>query len=483
MTDPLERVDDPAASSTRPQRWTAGARYRAGPRLRSWACENRPVSHTEPERRTLQSAEFRPVHYMGNKSRFLDSIDAAVSEVAAPGTTACDLFAGTSVVTRRLAMSRPVVCSDVQAYSSVLAKALTQPRVFTRREVNAIFEAAHDWLSVTESGFGDLLRLEEQAMLAAQTDPAALADIVEHGSLAVSGRGSLQLQAAKAAAEGALSDRVATLTRYYGGVYFSYRQAVALDALSHAIRAVSGVERDATAVAALLGAASDLVSTVGSHFAQPIQPRAADGKLKRNWVAPVMRGRGLGALDSFGAWLAKYGSLMPAPFECRPVQGDYQHTLAALGPEIGVIYADPPYTRDHYSRFYHVLETLALDDDPGVTPASGSSEPSRGLYRQNRHQSPFSIRTQVEPAFRELFSSAKRLGVPLVLSYSPMSEGTKARPQTRLMSIDGLISLASEYFLDVRLLTVASSSHSRFNRVELSAEVRGSAEILIVASN
>ena len=28
------------------------------------------------------------------------------------------------------------------------------------------------------------------------------------------------------------------------------------------------------------------------------------------------------------------------------------------------VYADPPYTRDHYSRFYHVLETLALRDDP-----------------------------------------------------------------------------------------------------------------------
>ncbi len=43
----------------------------------------------------------------------------------------------------------------------------------------------------------------------------------------------------------------------------------------------------------------------------------------------------------------------------------------------------------------HVLETIALDDDPGFTAAGPRSDrPSRGMYRANRHQSPFSIRSQ-----------------------------------------------------------------------------------------
>lgn len=423
------------------------------------------------------------MHYMGNKSRFLDAIDAAVAQVAAPGAAACDLFAGTSVVARRLAMSRPVICSDVQAYSTVLARALTQPRAFTPSETSSLAAAAREWMVGTESGIRDLLRLEDLAMMEAPSDPRRLADIIEHGSFASSGRGSSELQAAKEAARDILSDRTATLTRYYGGVYFSYRQTVGLDALSHALRSLHGDNRDPTAVAALLGVASDLVSTVGSHFAQPIQPRSASGALKRGWAAQVIRSRQAEALPAFANWLARYASLPPAAFECRAVQADYEAALAMLEPDVGVIYADPPYTRDHYSRFYHVLETIALDDDPGVTPAQGSSEPSRGLYRLNRHQSPFSIRTQVRPAFRGLFANAKRLDIPLVLSYSPMSEGTKARPETRLVSVEGLMSMASEYFSDVRLLTVESSSHSRFNRVEVSASVRDSAEVLIVGSN
>ncbi len=378
-------------------------------------------------------------------------------------------------------MSRPVVCSDVQAYSKVLAGALTQPRAFSPREVGNILEVARDWLSGTEPMVRDLLELERNAMAEAPTAPGALADIIDYGSLAVAERGYRELQAAKEAACQVLDPESAAVAWYYGGVYFSYRQALELDALRHAVRVLGGTQRDNTAVAALLGVASDAVSTVGNHFAQPIQPRRADGTLKRGWVTSVSRRRQISVFDGFRGWLARYAALGSTAHRCVALQADYQDTLSTLGSDVGVIYADPPYTRDHYSRFYHVLETIAVDDDPGVTPSQGTSEPSRGLYRENRHQSPFSIRTQVRPAFHELFSHAKRLDVPLVLSYSPMSEGTSARPETRLMSIQDLMDLAADYFADVRLIDVALSSHSRFNRVEVSASIDGSAEVLIVA--
>lgn len=420
---------------------------------------------------------------MGNKSRFLDAIESAVEGVADPGATACDLFAGTAVVARRLAYSRPVVCSDVQAYSKVLAGALTQPRAFSPREVDNILEVARDWLSGTEPVVQDLLELERKAMTEASTSPGALADIIDFGSLSIAGRGHRDLQAEKETARQILHPESTAVAWYYGGVYFSYRQALELDALRHAVRVLGGSQRDNTAVAALLGVASDAVSTVGNHFAQPIQPRRADGTLKRSWVTSVTRSRQISVFDGFRGWLARYAAIRPTAHHCVALQADYQDTLSTLGSDVGVIYADPPYTRDHYSRFYHVLETIAVDDDPGVTTRQVASEPSRGLYRESRHQSPFSIRTQVRPAFHELFSHGKRLDVPLVLSYSPMSGGTRARPETRLMSIQDLMALAGDYFADVRLIDVASSSHSRFNRSELNAAVDGSAEVLIVATN
>jgi hypothetical protein len=437
-----------------------------------------PIGWDEP---VAGSGDIRPIHYIGNKSRYLDAIEQVVEGVAEPGSAACDLFAGTSVVTRRLAQRRPVVSADIQAYSQVLARALTQPASFSCVEVDALLDAAREWLRTVRSQTAELLSFESSAQAHAADDPAPLAALVEHGSFATHDDGPPEFVVAKQRARHGLKPDTATLTWYYGGVYFSYAQALELDALRHAIRDVAG--RSDTLVAAVMGAASDTVSTVGNHFAQPVQPRHRDGSLKRSWVVSVARRRRYPVLEGFARWLARYGEMRPTMHCCTAIQSDFQQTLSGLGPEVGVIYADPPYTRDHYSRFYHVLETIALDDDPGVSPGQDSMSPSRGLYRVDRHQSPFSIRSQVRPAFQELFASAKRLDVPMVLSYSPMSEGTKARPETRLMSIQELVDMAAGYFAEVRLFDVAASSHSRFNRVEVNAAIDGAAEVLIVARN
>lgn len=430
------------------------------------------------------AGDLRPIHYIGNKSRYLDAIEKAVDSVAEPGRTACDLFAGTSVVTRRLAQKRSVISADTQAYSQVLARALTKPRVFSQVDVAALLDDAREWLVDLGPRFENLLGFESRALAISHIDPVPLATVIEQGSFAAADHDPAEFGRAKQQAREAVASDTATLTWYYGGVYFSYAQALELDALCHAIRRISGGARDDTAVAALMGTASDAVSTVGNHFAQPVQPRHRDGTLKRSWVRSVARRREYSVIDGFARWLARYGELPAAAQACTAIQSDFQETLASLDDEVGVIYADPPYTRDHYSRFYHVLETIALDDDPGVTLAQGSAEPSRGLYRTHRHQSPFSIRTQARGAFQHLMAEAKRLDVPLVLSYSPMSGGTRARPETRLMSIEELVTTASGYFADVRVVDVESSSHSRFNRLELNAVIDGAAaEVLIVAQN
>lgn len=446
------------------------------------ADDRRVAMNTRPL--AFVGSDFRPIHYMGNKSRFLAAIEALVDEVARPNAAACDLFAGTAVVARRLSHTRPVVCSDIQAYSRVLADALTTPRVPSAAQVVRAVDLARQWLDGMLPLVQGLLDFEGRALTGASSNHAQLADLIESGSLAVAGRGPEELRSVKDAARMVVSPETATMTWYYGGVYFSYRQALELDALRYAIRKLDGTDnRPATVVAALMGAASDAVSTVGNHFAQPVQPRRADGTLKRTWVTSVTRSREYSVFDGFDQWLTRYAGLRATAHPCVAVQADFRDVLSGLDPDVGVIYADPPYTRDHYSRFYHVLETIALDDDPGVTAGQGTSEPSRGMYRVKRHQSPFSIRTQVRPAFQELFAHAKRLEVPIVLSYSPMSEGTKARPETRLMSIQELVSLAGDYFQDVRVVDVASSAHSRFNRTEISAAIKGSAEVLLAACN
>ena len=69
-----------------------------------------------------------------------------------------------------------------------------------------------------------------------------------------------------------------------------------------------------------------------------------------------------------------------------------------------VVYADPPYSKEHYSRYYHVLETLERYDYPEATGV--------GRYRPDRFRTPFSVKTEVEGAIRRL--PAGRAPLPVI---------------------------------------------------------------------
>ena len=75
-----------------------------------------------------------------------------------------------------------------------------------------------------------------------------------------------------------------------------------------------------------------------------------------------------------------------------------------------VIYLDPPYSQGHYSRFYHLIETLVLYDYPEIL--------HHGRYRTGRHQSPFSHMDEVAGAIGLVCETVRDAGSILVISYS-----------------------------------------------------------------
>jgi adenine-specific DNA-methyltransferase len=123
---------------------------------------------------------------------------------------------------------------------------------------------------------------------------------------------------------------------------------------------------------------------------------------------------------------------------------DLLRILAEENASPAVIYADPPYTDDHYSRYYHLWETLVLYDYPTVS--------GKGQYRPDRFASPFSLRTQVEHAFEALVAGASSLQSTFVLSY----------PQGGLLddSTDALTALLKRHFRKVSIASEIDHSHS-----------------------
>lgn len=422
------------------------------------------------------SASFRPIHYLGSKARLLDVIEQTLDELA-PAAPVCDLFSGSAVVAARLARRRDVVAVDIQEYARVLASALLRPARVSASEVLARARELSGCIAVAD------LSAHEAACLVQAADgrPDGLCDLLERGSIVASTEADaapssrlaeLLRRGHEAVSEG--SDTV--LTRYYGGVYFSYAQARALDGLATAVRELPQDERD-TALAALLGTASDVVTSVGNHFAQPVRPRTADGRPKPAAMAAVMRRRGLGVAVLFATRLQHYAELRRPAGHGTAIRADYRDAIKSL-PDVAAIYADPPYTRDHYSRFYHVLETMAIGDEPVLSRVTigGRTHLSRGLYRAERHQSPFCIKSKAPQAFSALFEQVAGLGLPLVLSYSPYAIGD----HPRLMTIAQIEALAAEHFDDIEIRSAGRVAHSKLNAEHLNSDVSYEAEVLVV---
>ncbi|ABR91620.1 site-specific DNA-methyltransferase [Janthinobacterium sp. Marseille] len=144
---------------------------------------------------------------------------------------------------------------------------------------------------------------------------------------------------------------------------------------------------------------------------------------------------------------------------------DYRTCLAEFSG--GTVYADPPYCFVHYSRFYHAIETLVLYDYPAIQVKSG--EVVKGRYREDRHQSPFCIKSKVRESFRELFAGVKESDSNLVLSYS----------NTGMIALDELGELAKQFFSD-RRIELLSTDHQHMTLGRQNDRHRNIKECLIL---
>lgn len=435
---------------------------------------------------------FRPIHYLGSKLRIVEVIIDAIDEVDPACGPVCDLFAGSGTVSLALSQKRDVSAVDIQEYSRVLCSALLEPRGLDDTPASTILSNARSSARNLELtwAISPLIAHEKKCLEEAYIDPRPLFDVIEHGSILAFEQGLSEAQdptlrsvlkqsVARLGKVGLQKDEASLVTRYFGGIYFSYSQAVHLDALLEYAHAAPPSARDSL-LAVVLSTASETVNTVGKQFAQPLRPRNADGTPKKHLVGKSIRDRAADVYAVFMSWHERYQSLRRTERQHRVVRADYVDALDQLDPKIKVVYADPPYTRDHYSRFYHVLETMCLRDNPDVSTVKKSEKVSlsRGIYRTTRHQSAFCIKSQAPGAFEKLFSKVRAIDASLVLSYSPYQADSSARP--RLMTIEAVSTLAKNYFRHVRTISAGQIAHSKLNVSELNAGIPNQAEVLFL---
>ncbi len=406
----------------------------------------------------------------------------------------CDLFCGSGVVSEYLLQQYDVLAVDIQNYSKVYCEARLTGGVqdINCRQIESDIKES----LIRKNNLDDykpILDYEDECKLALMNGKLEpMYEIIERGSLYayleeleyVEDALSPALEKVFSEVAKNVGNRSASIdtvvVRYYGGLYFSYRQAIDIDAIASYAFAQNEPLKSKI-LAALMGATTDVVNTVGKQFAQPLKVTNKDGSLKKNLVKKIITDREIDVFEQFYKWMTYYMERPQNEHSFEVVCDDYVEVLRNLKPgDIEVIYADPPYTRYHYSRYYHILETICLHDNPQISTTfpNGKGGLSRALYRNDRHQSPFCIKSKAPKAFDDMFRYAYDVQASIVLSYSPFDANSGATP--RLLSIDEIVSIAKKYYTKVDVVSPGQFMHSRFNKQDNNYEINYEAERLII---
>lgn len=432
---------------------------------------------------------FRTIHYLGSKLRSLEFIKKTIDDLDPLKKGVCDLFSGSGVVSHYLSQDRHIISSDIQTYSTILNKALLNPVKdnFTSNFIKKI--KREKLIEIELKKFKKLINFENQILKKGNKNINKVCNFLENCSIynfidEKNNKIDKELKEILSYSYSIIkkNQKRYTITKFYGGLYFSFKQSIILDTLLVQINLLNEKYKNFF-LACLLSTASDLVNTVGKQFAQPIRPRDKNNKPKSQLVNQMQKDRTLDVVQNFEKWIEKYSNSTVKSKNHKIFNLDFKETLEKMDQNIRIVYADPPYTRDHYSRFYHVLETISLSDAPIVskTKIGGKLKNSRGMYRDNRHQSEFCIRSKAPKAFEYLFNTVSQKDKILVLSYSPYDQNKKSHP--RVVTLDFLKKLAKKYFKFVEIKSIGKFTHNKLNKTSLHLNVLDEAELLIVCKN
>jgi len=376
------------------------------------------------------------ITYMGTKRE----VAPAVCEVirCCQAGILLDAFAGMCSVSELVAPKRQVWCNDAQVFASTVAKAL-----FTSEDnpPSALWVADLHFAEFDKHR-SKLSRICRSSVLREDS----LQDVVTFESFQ---KDSRRLSHCQSEELGRVPPRDYSLfTRMYSNTYFGVRQAIEADSIYKSIcranekRLITDDQKRWLIIA--LGRALLKVANTTGHFAQYLKPK--ESSYRRHLAR---RRRSLWA-----DWLLSIGKLEPVgTADWRRRNQVFNVDSLLLLPALqknrtqpSVVYADPPYTDDQYSRYYHILDTLVLYDYPAVSGA--------GLYRTGRFTTSFSLLGKTVKAFDAFISATARLGADLVLSYPSNGLAHKA-------GVDPITILA-KHFRKVECCCSLPRQHSTF---------------------
>jgi adenine-specific DNA-methyltransferase len=335
--------------------------------------------------------------YMGSKRSMLkNGLGKLLRKEAVKYDRFIDLFTGGASVAWYVAenTNKPVLAVDLQKYSTILAAAIVcRPIALVPNELLT------SWLEYSEMKRNEdpLWEAASSIQLKKVRNITALVDDARKLCLEESNTGPVWSA--------------------YGGHYFSPAQALSIDYL---LRNLPTFEPERTlCLAAIISAASECVAAPG-HTAQPFQPTKNAGKH---------------ILDAWQRDISKYVKKNIIDLASRHAQvkgitftGDAAAIIPALTSK-DLVFIDPPYSSVQYSRFYHVLETIARMENKIKVEGVG-----RYPIISRRPNSEYSNTTKAEGALKELLRELAQKSCTVICTF-PSDKTSNGLSGTKIKEI------------------------------------------------
>ena len=402
-----------------------------------------------------QYNEISTLQYMGSKARIIPHIcDPIIKNDSIK--TVVDLFAGTGSVGYALKAYKNIISNDIEYYAYIINQAILNGCNFSIEEEKSLFADVAKQYDQLQAKVASVLAAEKAffiedvdykqyqafcektpSVFQPQSDDPRMKELAELVSRVNPGN------------ESALDFPCLFLT-YFANAYFGVVQCCQIDALRSVIEQVNDERTKNILLTVLMSVMSAAASTT-THFAQFLKVKSkstCDNLLSKRKINIIEECKSLLKEYRKSGLCSRKGQ---TAYDCYNL--DFSGCLDSIGLNNStLVYADPPYFKEHYSRYYHVLNTLCLYDYPAMAVNPQTRELSVGRYREDRHVSDFGKKAKALGAFETLITKCATAGAWLMISYSDNS----------IVDITDLQTLAEKQY-DV-LIEKIELSHSKQGR-------------------
>ncbi|CAK2091703.1 adenine-specific DNA-methyltransferase [Vibrio crassostreae] len=346
-----------------------------------------------------------PMQYLGGKGRIVDNILGGVNEHFKGTETFVDLFSGSGVVAfNALNQGYKVVANDIQPYSSAVLSSLMASNYGGIKELISYLSNVTDDLLFSKCR-GEYIEdyfVEKSFVSSLTSDRFSWTDYKSFCEDVELYDGRFDIVSGE--------KRWDLFLSYYRNTYFGVKQCAEIDFLREISEDLAGNVKTHL-IASVISSLTYCVSST-THLAQYLKP--SSDKNARN----LLNRRNSSIINLVIKRLNKL-------LEISHSEGglvynlDFRDAIENIGLDSNtILYADPPYFKEHYSRYYHVLDTFVLYDYPKLTFNSRIGSTTVGRYRDDRLVSDFGKKKLVRKAFSDLIDTCSIYGNKLAISYA-----------------------------------------------------------------